>query len=221
MVADYGADPRPHQYSTPSTRTRWNLYDRNNYPQWHADLRRVVCRATVPGFLGEPTPDADECLKDAKLSIATNTNAKGDEAYELAHADASELKKAYDELNSLVYDIILASIDVTASTLDYIKRKFGKTYDGNALYEYVLSHAYACTISLPAQLVNDNDDQRLKDDPGPEEINGVLHEVEGTRPRVVDFDQKEPEASIEFAFNTLARLERPPSSWSDVEFKPT
>ncbi|KAL1522422.1 hypothetical protein AB1Y20_017412 [Prymnesium parvum] len=153
MVAEYGADPR--RYSTPSTRTRWDLKDRNNFPQWHSDLRRVVRRATTPGFLGEPAPDADECLRDAEASISMKTRARGIEAQELAHADALELRKAYDELNTFVYDIIMASIDITVAKLDYIERTFGETYDGNALYKYVLSHADACTTSVQMQLKKD------------------------------------------------------------------
>ncbi|KAL1503672.1 hypothetical protein AB1Y20_012145 [Prymnesium parvum] len=133
MVADYSDDLRLRQYSTPSTRTRWDLIDRNAFSQWHSDLRRVVRRATTPGFLGEPAPNFDECLKDAEASVATRTRARGAEAEELAHADALELKKAYDELNTLVYDIIMASINISTAKLDYIERKFGEKYDGNAL----------------------------------------------------------------------------------------
>ncbi|KAL1508466.1 hypothetical protein AB1Y20_004568 [Prymnesium parvum] len=75
--------------------------------------------------------------QDAEASVATRTRARGAEAEELAHADALELKKAYDELNTLVYDIIMASINISTAKLDYIERKFGEKYDGNALYDYV------------------------------------------------------------------------------------
>ncbi|KAL1523235.1 hypothetical protein AB1Y20_018186 [Prymnesium parvum] len=203
MVAEYGEDQRLRRYSTPSTRTRWNLNDRNNFPQWHSDLRRVVRRATTPGFLGEPAPNVDECLKDAEASIATKTRAHGREAQELAHADAEELRQAYDELNVLVYDIIMASIDITASKLDYIERTFGETYDGNALYKYILTHADACTTSVQMQLKKDLDDLHISEASGAEDIDQVLDVIEATWPKIVDFDQTNPKAAIEFALNLI------------------
>ncbi|KAL1530638.1 hypothetical protein AB1Y20_001538 [Prymnesium parvum] len=153
MVAELESSTYRRSFKFPSTPTRWNLKERNAFPQWHSDLRRVVRYATAPGFLGSPPPAlawGDEAAPRARTSARSKATARATHAH--AHAATFSQDECWLRYNVLLYDIILASVTLTEAQLVHVENGLGSVADGNALYAWVLTHADDNKLSVQLQL---------------------------------------------------------------------
>ncbi|KAL1525638.1 hypothetical protein AB1Y20_020491 [Prymnesium parvum] len=140
-----------HSFKFPSTPTRWDLVDRKSFPQWHVDLKRVVKYATTATFLGSQPPPFNVA---STAGPATRSVARGSSTSSATHAHAHAPTPAQEEWlrhNILLYDIMTASVTLTEDQLDHVEKAFGAVSDGNAMYDWVISHADDSTLS--AQIV--------------------------------------------------------------------
>ncbi|KAL1496198.1 hypothetical protein AB1Y20_014814 [Prymnesium parvum] len=128
-------------FKFPATPSRWDLVDRMKFPQWHADLKRVVKYVTSPTFLGSSPPPFNVA---SAAGPSTRSVGRSSSSSSAAHAHAHTPTPAQEEwlkFNILLYDIMLASVTLTEDQLVHVEDAFGKVSDGNALYDWVLTHA--------------------------------------------------------------------------------
>mmetsp|Transcript_4741 Transcript_4741/g.7266 ORF Transcript_4741/g.7266 Transcript_4741/m.7266 type:complete len:148 (+) Transcript_4741:20-463(+) len=85
-IADTGS-------GTIATPTRWDLLDRIKFPQWHADLKRVVKYATSPTFLGSSPPPfnvASAAGPSTRSAMRSTSSASASHAHACTPTPAQE-----------------------------------------------------------------------------------------------------------------------------------
>mmetsp|Transcript_27887 Transcript_27887/g.64025 ORF Transcript_27887/g.64025 Transcript_27887/m.64025 type:complete len:248 (+) Transcript_27887:1125-1868(+) len=185
----------------PATPTRWDLLDRIKFPQWHVDLRRVVKYATTPTFLGSSPPPFNVASSPGPATrSARRSTSFSSAAHAHAHAPTPE-QEEWLKHNILLYDIMLASVTLTEDQLDHVENAFGKVSDGNALYDWVISHADDTTLS--AQLVLKEALKKLVigETASALEVDEVFRVIQVTWPKISDYDNASSAPMIEFALS--------------------
>ncbi|KAL1520607.1 hypothetical protein AB1Y20_022181 [Prymnesium parvum] len=199
MVAELESSTYRRSFKFPSTPTRWNLKERNAFPQWHSDLRRVVRYATAPGFLGSSPPALEW---DAEAAPRTRTTARSKATSSAAHAHAHAATFSQGEwlrYNTLLYDIILASVTLTEAQLVHVEDGYGSVADGNALYAWVISHADDNKLSVQLQLKEAMRKLHISDTATADEVDEVLEVIELSWPKIKGYDNSSAEPSIDYA----------------------
>ncbi|KAL1528424.1 hypothetical protein AB1Y20_009772 [Prymnesium parvum] len=182
----------------PSTTTRWDLIDRNAFPQWHSDLRRIAKYATAPAFLGSQPPGVEEGVYAGPM---TRSSVRATADAFSAHAGTHAGMSLEDWLrhNSILYDIIMASISLDEDKFQHVESSFGGVSDGNALYEWVLTHADDRKMSSQLTLKESLKKLVIQDSASAEDVDAVLKIVQLNWPKIKGYDNSTPAPSIEFA----------------------
>ncbi|KAL1528793.1 hypothetical protein AB1Y20_010118 [Prymnesium parvum] len=127
--------------SFPATKERWDLKDRMKFPQWHHDLVRIVKRSTTPTFLGSQPPKLEDSVYSSE-GPTTRSSARTAAENFMTHTNAHACTvDEWMQHNTMLYDIIMASITLTEDQFIHVDQGVGQHSDGNALYEWVLTHA--------------------------------------------------------------------------------
>ncbi|KAL1529858.1 hypothetical protein AB1Y20_000789 [Prymnesium parvum] len=188
-------------FKFPATPTRWDLLDRIKFPQWHADLKRVVKYATSPTFLGSSPPPFNVA---SAAGPSTRSAMRSTSSTSASHAHACAPTPAQEEWlkhNILLYDIMLASVTLTEDQLDHVESAFGKVSDGNALYDWVVSHADDSTLSAQIVLKQALKKLVIGDMATALEVDEVFRVIQVTWPKITEYDNTSSAPMIEFALS--------------------
>ncbi|KAL1528987.1 hypothetical protein AB1Y20_010308 [Prymnesium parvum] len=182
----------------PSTTTRWDLKDRKVFPQWHSDLRRIAKYATAPAFLGSMPPGLEEGGSTGPMTRST-VRAQAEAFSTHAHAHATISLEEWLRLNSLLYDIVMASISLDEDQFQHVHDAFGVLSDGNALYDWLITHADDHKAS--SQLILKESLKKLVISPNAsaDDVDEVLRIIQVSWPKIKGYDNSTPAESIEYA----------------------
>ncbi|KAL1523270.1 hypothetical protein AB1Y20_018220 [Prymnesium parvum] len=199
MVAELESSTYRRSYKFPATPTRWNLKERKDFPQWHSDLRRVVRHATAPGFLGSPPPALEwDGGGGPRTRASVRSKANSSAAHAHAHA-ATFTQDEWLQHNILLYDIVMASVTLTEAQLVHVENGFGSVADGNALYDWVVSHADDNKLSVQLHLKETMRKLSIGDTATADEVDEVLEVIELSWPKIKGYDNSSAAPSVEYA----------------------
>ncbi|KAL1508334.1 hypothetical protein AB1Y20_004444 [Prymnesium parvum] len=195
MVAELESSTYRRSFKFPSTPTRWNLKERNAFPQWHSDLRRVVRYATASGFLGSP-----------RSATGARVGRRGSSPCSNGCAVEGNLK---------CYACACACSHVIArrvAALVHVENGYGSVADGNALYAWVLTHADDNKLSVQLQLKEALRKLTIADMATADEVDDVLEVIELSWPKIKGYDNSSAAPSIEYALGLF------PSSYARASY---
>ena len=168
----------------PHTEYRWNLLDMERFPQWKADIERLVRQYTCKGFL-ESSPPSIEQLDPTQQSTET---------YDALQAMTNNWYKWNEDL----YDIIQGSLNLSPAKIEYVNTRFSGDLDGNMLWSWVISHADQQKQSQQERLKATLNKLQVTDDTTVGAIDDMLQSVSLAYPKIRGWDQSDS-AKISFA----------------------
>ncbi|KAL3892971.1 MAG: hypothetical protein SGPRY_014602 [Prymnesium sp.] len=196
MVADYKSR------TTPSTDYRWDLKDSRKFPQWSADIHRIVRQHTSAHFIGSARPsDEVRPLPRSEPKPVTRSDTGLEQQAQSAHPSQASQPAVWDSWNEVLFDVISASVALSESQLTTVAARFGRTYDGQGLYTWVFSHANMQSQSAQLRLRAQIEALVITPAASAADVDGVLETIENVWPKITAFDLSSPRPAVEFAIS--------------------
>ena len=170
MVAERKGDA-----AVAGTVKKWNLTDAAAFPAWHDEYETGCRRLLTKGFVGSRRPIASD--------LRSYTDYDSDErsiAEDRSNADLLEhMQLEWDNNNEILYEYLLASIDVGWASRDLLKREYGPDvgFRGQELHVYVMAKCSADSEVKQRQVAQQLKEVTLSATASPQEVEEAFNQV--------------------------------------------